>query len=216
MRRDEEEARAKDEAEAQRLADADRSDRLATLRRRRDVRDGVAVETSDASITTHDGHINFWQDCESGHMPQAKEAPKQESLSQYMEKTALELQPWYANADLRNGREQRKTEDEQLEDCYKDTVRKSSHDPLNAVQTYMRQKAPPRTWGAKRAPEPQSMEDERQAREARERERAAQLRAKRTPDRFFRHEARARRDARSRDESRTHAHERAKQRRALG
>lgn len=213
VQRDEAEARERERAEEERLADADRNERLWTLRLQRDGRAAGDTPARDTLITTREGHINFWQDCELGQAhrePQAAAVPPKTKIS-------VELNPWYSNAQLRNGREQEKNEDEVLEDCYKDTALKSAHDPLRSIHAYMDQKKGP---GAVRlrAPTPpgdRTLADEREAREARERERAAQLRAKRGADPFFRAAARAEREARARRTTHRRAR-RAHERRALG
>ncbi|SNX84940.1 uncharacterized protein MEPE_03649 [Melanopsichium pennsylvanicum] len=51
-----------------------------------------------------------------------------------------ELNPWYTDPHLRNGREIRKTEDQRLEDAYKDSTVKSSNDPLKAMQSFLSQR----------------------------------------------------------------------------
>lgn len=51
-----------------------------------------------------------------------------------------ELKPWYTDPHLRNGAQNRKTDDQLLEDAYKDSTLKSSNDPLKAMQTFLAQR----------------------------------------------------------------------------
>lgn len=51
-----------------------------------------------------------------------------------------ELVPWYTTSQLRNGAEARKSDDQRLEDAYKDSTTKSSNDPLKAMQTFLAQR----------------------------------------------------------------------------
>lgn len=48
-----------------------------------------------------------------------------------------ELVPWYTTKQLRNGAEARKSEDQRLEDAYKDSTTKSSSDPLKAMHAFL-------------------------------------------------------------------------------
>lgn len=43
------------------------------------------------------------------------------------------MQPWYTSEDLKSGQERKKTEEQRLEEAYKDGVRKSSADPLKQM-----------------------------------------------------------------------------------
>ncbi|WFD30469.1 phosphodiesterase I [Malassezia sp. CBS 17886] len=159
VRRDEERARQEEEHAEQRMAAADRESRIDLLRRQRDGPvDGSDAQAGDAhsraaaphnaapsapSITTKDGHINFWSDLESGarSAPEAPAAkPPRGQLNNYTRRSAVELQPWYSSADLRNGREQDKPEDQQQEESYRDTTRKSVHDPLKAMSAHLEEK----------------------------------------------------------------------------
>ncbi|GAC99061.1 hypothetical protein PHSY_006658 [Pseudozyma hubeiensis SY62] len=51
-----------------------------------------------------------------------------------------ELTPWYTTSKLRNGKDARKSEDQRLEDAYKDSSIKSSNDPLKAMQAFLAQR----------------------------------------------------------------------------
>lgn len=48
-----------------------------------------------------------------------------------------ELKPWYTTIQLRNGSESRKSEDQRLEEAYKDSTVKSSNDPLKAMESFL-------------------------------------------------------------------------------
>lgn len=48
-----------------------------------------------------------------------------------------ERQPWYTSPHLRNGADSRKTDEQRLEDAYKDSTTKSAHDPLKAMQSFL-------------------------------------------------------------------------------
>lgn len=51
-----------------------------------------------------------------------------------------ELVPWYTTKQLRNGAEARKSDDQRLEDAYRDSTSKSSNDPLKAMQAFLAQR----------------------------------------------------------------------------
>ena len=51
-----------------------------------------------------------------------------------------ELKPWYTSPHLRNGADTRKTDDQRLEDAYKDSTVKSSNDPLKAMESFLAQR----------------------------------------------------------------------------
>lgn len=204
VQKDEQDAREKEERDEKRLADADRHDRLAALRRKRD---GIEQDGQTAALTDPAGHMNFWQAHEDGHVPDAPPPPPREtSLKESMEKSALELQPWYAQTSLRNGREGRKTDEERARAASKDTTRKATQDPLTALHAQLGRGTRGRAWVAHAPPEAPSTDPvrERAEREKREKARVAALRAEReaaTPDadysdQFFRAETRAARDAR--------------------
>lgn len=156
----------------------------------------------DVQITTREGHINFWQDYELGRTQAADDAPSaSDTRPSSTRRPTVELNPWYANAELRNGREQQKNEDEVLEDCYRDTALKSRHDPLRSIQAHFDEREasahtlPVRAPGSPRTT--RTLASERAEREVHERARAAELRAKRAADPFFRASARAAREARA-------------------
>lgn len=67
-----------------------------------------------------------------------------------------ELTPWYTTSQLRNGADARKTDDQRLEDAYKETSIKSSNDPLKAMQTYLAQRKAVKTLPPAQAPSPSS------------------------------------------------------------
>lgn len=204
VRRDEAEARERERADEARLADADRQERLHTLRAQRDAREAgdAAAPKRDVQITTREGHINFWQDYELGRTQPADDAPTtSDARPATTRRPTVELNPWYANAELRNGREQQKNEDEVLEDCYRDTALKSRHDPLRSIQAHLDEREassralPVRAPGSPRTTH--TLASERSERESKERARAAELQAKRAADPFFRASARAAREARA-------------------
>lgn len=66
----------------------------------------------------------------------SREQPKGHALL----RPADELTPWYTTSQLRNGADTRKTEDQRLEDAYKQSSTKSSNDPLKAMQTFLAQR----------------------------------------------------------------------------
>ncbi|WFC96626.1 phosphodiesterase I [Malassezia brasiliensis] len=176
VRRDQAEARERERAEEERLADADRQERLHTLRAQRDAREAgdAAAPKHDVQITTREGHINFWQDYELGRTQPADDAPTaSDARPAATRRPTVELNPWYANAELRNGREQQKNEDEVLEDCYRDTALKSRHDPLRSIQAHLDEREassralPVRAPGSPRTTH--TLASERAERESRER-----------------------------------------------
>lgn len=58
----------------------------------------------------------------------------------YLSKPASELQPWYAQRDLQSGNSKRRTDDELLEEAYKDSELKRTHDPLASMEWFLRKK----------------------------------------------------------------------------
>ncbi|PWZ00222.1 hypothetical protein BCV70DRAFT_231846 [Testicularia cyperi] len=78
-------------------------------------------------------------------VPRVTKRPRQEySLA----RPADELEPWYADPDLKNGSERRKTADQQLEEAFRDSSSKSSNDPLKAMESFLAQ----HTIGTSQAP----------------------------------------------------------------
>lgn len=70
-----------------------------------------------------------------------------------------ELTPWYTTSQLRNGAEARKTDDQRLEDAYKDSAIKSSNDPLKAMQAYLAQRKAAKDLPA-RSPSPSGLDSD--------------------------------------------------------
>lgn len=62
-----------------------------------------------------------------------------------------ELNPWYTTPHLRNGAESRKTEDQRVEDAYKDSSLKSSHDPLKTMAIFLARRKASRNLSTSRS-----------------------------------------------------------------
>ncbi|WFD00541.1 phosphodiesterase I [Malassezia yamatoensis] len=186
VKRDEAQAQAKERAEEDRLADGDRKEQLYTLRaQRHNQQDGSGVRPANAQITTKEGHLNFWQDCELNQdANETRQCTAPEPPIPSRARTNVELNPWYANKQLRNGKEQEKNQDQVLEDCYRDTALKSEQDPLRSIQAHFSAKQASKSSRthaqrpASTSPIKTSFSAEREEREKSERERAAHLLAK--------------------------------------
>lgn len=58
----------------------------------------------------------------------------------YLSKPCPELQPWYGQRDLRSGSSKKRSEDQVLEDTFKDSELKRTHDPLVSVEWFLKKK----------------------------------------------------------------------------
>ena len=205
VRRDEEAAREAEHAEEQRMLAADREARIALLRRQRDAREGRDTPQDAARDApkveppefTRDGHINYWADLEgqqaAAGSSRARDERFERQMGAYLGGAQMEMRPWYTNADLRNGRERQKTDDQRLEEAYRDATRKSSHDPLKSMAALLEKRQASRAKGRDASPEPA-----RRTYEGRPHDSAAKRPSSpASAHRFFRAEARADRPARA-------------------
>lgn len=206
VRRDEEAAREAEYADEQRMLAADREARIALLRRQRDARDGCSAPAKDAGRyaskaqppeCTQDGHINYWADLEGQQAVASSSRARDERFERqtgaYLGGSQMEMRPWYTNADLRNGRERQKTDDQRLKEAYHDATRKSSHDPLKSMTAFLEKRQVSRARRRDASPEPA-----RRTYDGRPRDSGAKGRSSPGPaHRFFRAEAHADRPARA-------------------
>ncbi|KAF9561499.1 hypothetical protein CPC08DRAFT_722735 [Agrocybe pediades] len=146
VRRDEEEARLKEERDEGRMMLADAEARIAMLRdkagiqtdkkkKRRDDDDLKHIASSSsmqvAALPTTGGHINLFEDLEVKAMVAAIKVPKKGSAETEkgvpLAPSAKDLKPWYS--------ERTKDKGEEVEDDKKrrEEFRKSAHDPLTSI-----------------------------------------------------------------------------------
>lgn len=115
----------------------------------------VQTTASQASLVNNSGHINFWADEEGRPSSSSSSSSKrarsevtrkgnteheaekraekrrfEEQVTMFLGRPAKELQRWYQDSDLRSGTERTKSQEQRLEDAYKDSVRKRSNDPI--------------------------------------------------------------------------------------
>ena len=165
VKRDEEVAYKADADEKERTAARNRHDRIVQLRRQRD------------GASERQNPINTLSDYE--HIDRSSEAVTPLKLRHHSTGSSikLELQPWYTQADRRNGFDQKKSVEELERAKFRDEERKRREDPLELIRAYTQRPLTPPLRDAKQV-EP------------------ADLHAKRRS--FFRKGARAKRDARVR------------------
>ncbi|KAF8870554.1 hypothetical protein BD779DRAFT_1680987 [Infundibulicybe gibba] len=153
VRRDEEEARQKEEKEEGRMMLADSEARIDRLRERAGVADSSkskkrnaqdddaiteAIEAGGsmqpAVLPTTNGHINFFEDLEHNAIAAAirtttKATPAETEKGFPLAPPAKDLNPWYSTR-IRDQDKEEETLDEKRQ---RDTARKSIHDPLTAI-----------------------------------------------------------------------------------
>ncbi|PWN52977.1 hypothetical protein IE53DRAFT_366747 [Violaceomyces palustris] len=114
--------------------------------------------SSRLDIYDSKGHINFWATHEKrdgksalthggrgttgGNAELIAERKAQaekfeQSVTLCLGKPASELHPWYSSPDLKSGQERKKTEEQKLEEAYKDSAVKSSNDPLRVMASFL-------------------------------------------------------------------------------
>mgnify|MGYP006994534184 CR=1 FL=1 len=125
VKRDEEIAYEAKLDEEERIAARNRHDRIVQLRRHRDAAVG---RQTPIDIPSENAHINFWSEIEA-KQPNLCHKPTESSIK-------LELQPWYTQADRKNGLDQQKSEQERERARIKDEKRKRSEDPLEMIREY--------------------------------------------------------------------------------
>ncbi|PKI84819.1 hypothetical protein MVES_000878 [Malassezia vespertilionis] len=160
VRRDEAEAREKERAEDARLAEVESASRIQHLRERRDT--GLPSQ----------GHINFWEEYESGKKQAETPIKDTEPIERKPRfgNASMELQPWYAAPDLRNGREKGRSEEEKEQVLAREAAHKLSHDPLQTMCAALDQRASDtkkRAWGTQPY-KTETLLNERLSREAKE------------------------------------------------
>ncbi|KAF9482915.1 hypothetical protein BDN70DRAFT_800562 [Pholiota conissans] len=179
VRRDEEEARLKEEKEEGRMMLADAEARIDLLReragasesskkkkskRRQDEEDlkyiASTSSTQAATLPTTNGHINLFEDLELSAITAAvklsKKAPAETEKGVALAPSAKDLNPWYSSV----GREKDKQEDVDVEDEKRSTQlphsrkreesRKFAHDPLTSIERQLAS----RSSGSTSKPEP--------------------------------------------------------------
>lgn len=68
---------------------------------------------------------------------QRKEEKWEEQVTIYLGKPAKELRPWYSDLELKSGEERKKTDEQRLEQAYKDGENKRLSDPLALINSYL-------------------------------------------------------------------------------
>lgn len=58
----------------------------------------------------------------------------------YLSKPAPEMEPWYAQRDLQSGKSRRRSQDQVLEDTFKDSELKRTHDPLANMEWFLKKR----------------------------------------------------------------------------
>ncbi|KAH8077746.1 hypothetical protein BXZ70DRAFT_695099 [Cristinia sonorae] len=149
VRRDEEEARAKEAVEEGRMMLADSEARIDLLRQRAGL--GAAKKhkqkedddvppnpvAGPSTLTTSHGHINFFADLEKDSLPITIRTTQKGKAAEETEKgvplapSEKDRKPWYSDKDLEGNR--------RLDDDRKkrDLSRKSAHDPLTSINTQL-------------------------------------------------------------------------------
>lgn len=96
----------------------------------------------DEDRYTKEGHINYWAHLEGAIESESERRGGIREREQDGARLggAPEMQPWYAAKDLRSGREQRMSEDQKVSVLKRESTRKSTHDPLNAMSAFLEQK----------------------------------------------------------------------------
>ena len=137
VKKDEEVAYKADVDEKERVAARNRHDRIIQLRRQRD------------GATGRQDPINTLSDYE--HIDRYFEAETLLKPSQYSSGSSikLELQPWYTQADRKNGLDQKKSEHENERAKLRDEERKRREDPLELIREYTQRPSTPPVRDAK-------------------------------------------------------------------
>lgn len=115
------------------------------------------------------GHINFWADQaprsehqrpgqqDTNKQQQQQRKQREPELPFTLSRPAKELQPWYTDAQLQNGQDRKKSEEQKLEDAYKDSTIKSSNDPLKAMEFFLAKRKDALKQKAASTPQPRSI-----------------------------------------------------------
>lgn len=125
VKRDEDIAYKAEKDKEEGLAARNRHDRIVQLRRQRDA---AAGRQTPIDTPSENAHINFWSELEVTE-PTSCHQPTGSSIK-------LELQPWYTQADRKNGLDQQKSEQERERARIRDEKRKCSEDPLEMIRAY--------------------------------------------------------------------------------
>lgn len=150
VRRDEEAARQDQQARDDGVRTADADARVEELRRRRrqnESHHGASDERAVASSSTNHGAN---QEAEGSRSSQAgperqrraraAAAEQDDQMGVYLDTLHKEGPAWYGDPDLKGPEDRRKTEEQRIEDAYKDGALKSSHDPLKAMSSFLAQR----------------------------------------------------------------------------
>ncbi|CAO1612720.1 unnamed protein product [Parajaminaea phylloscopi] len=149
VQRDEAEAQRKQQAREEQARTADSEARVQALRRRQPGQGGSAKAQEESEVdalpaSTADVHAGHEQPrpgrrllCDEGH---ARNKGRPQDIGVYLDAVKREGHAWYDDVHLKGPKERRKTQDQRLEDAYKDSARKSSNDPLKAMSAFLAQR----------------------------------------------------------------------------
>lgn len=131
VKKDEEVAYKAGVDEKERVAARNRHDRLIQLRRQRD---GTAGRQDPINTLSDYEHIDRYSEAET--LLKSSQHASGSSIK-------LELQPWYMQADRKNGLDQKKSEHEIERAKLRDEERKRREDPLEVIRAYTQRPSTP-------------------------------------------------------------------------
>ncbi|CAO1621235.1 unnamed protein product [Jaminaea pallidilutea] len=139
VKRDEEEARLQQQEGSSRVRQAESDAQLDQLRRQRDGRNATDLDCGDEQKRNERPKQDH-QVLSSRRRSEASRLEKEQQMGVYLGEIEREGPAWYGDPNLQGPRDRSKTEEQRIEDAYKDGVLKTSNDPLKAMSSFLAQR----------------------------------------------------------------------------